>query len=289
MAAPAEPVPGARGPEPGWRRGQLLAWCVHAYTALGLVAATAVAILIVRGDAGAFRWAFLWMLVALFIDTTDGLLARKARVKHFLPGFDGRRLDDIIDYMNYTALPLLLVWRAGIMPDGWEAWLLAPLVASAYGFCRVEAKTADGYFLGFPSYWNFVAFYLYLLHYYVAPLPGWFPVGLVLGLAVLTVVPSRYLYPNRGGHLSRLTNILGAVWGVMVLWIWYILPVPPPDSDRGFLPWLILVSLGFPAYYLVASWAVSLHLWISPRKASQSLPDNAGDLDGQPELQGEQP
>ena len=29
------------------------------------------------------------------------------------------------------ALPLLLIWRAGLLPNGYEAWLLAPLAAIA--------------------------------------------------------------------------------------------------------------------------------------------------------------
>ena len=51
----------------------------------------------------------------------------------------------------------------GRVPRRGGAWLLVPLLASAYGFCQVEAKTDDHYFLGFPSYWNIVAFYLYVL------------------------------------------------------------------------------------------------------------------------------
>ena len=112
--------------------------------------------------------AFVLMLVATLIDATDGTLARAIRVKEVLPGFDGRRLDDIIDFLTYTFLPLLLIWRAELLPAGREAWLLLPLLASAYGFCQVSAKTDDGYFLGFPSYWNLVAFYLYALQ----PLPA---------------------------------------------------------------------------------------------------------------------
>ena len=38
-----------------------------------------------------------------------------------------------------------------------------PLLASGYGFSQVNVKTADGFFLGFPSYWNIVAYYLYVL------------------------------------------------------------------------------------------------------------------------------
>jgi phosphatidylcholine synthase len=139
-------------------RAKVCAWLVHLYTAMGLVCAAGIAVLIVRGGDASFRRAFMLMLVATAIDATDGWLARKARVKDVLPGFSGRTLDDLVDFQTYTALPLLLLWRADALPDG-AAWvLLAPLLASAYGFSQVNAKTDDGFFLGFPSYWNIVAF-----------------------------------------------------------------------------------------------------------------------------------
>src|SRR5262245_59441482 len=143
------------------RLRQVLAWCVHGYTALGLVAAAIIAVLVVRGDAEAFHQAFALMFVATLIDATDGPLARLVGVKEVLPGFDGRRLDDLIDFLTYTCLPLLLIWRAELLPGGQEWWLLLPLLASAYGFSQANAKTDDGFFLGFPSYWNLVAFYMY--------------------------------------------------------------------------------------------------------------------------------
>src|SRR5947207_299337 len=131
-------------------------------------------------------------------DAPDGTLARAVRVKAVLPGFDGRRLDDLIDFLNYTFLPLFLIWRAGLLPAGSENWLLLPLLASAYGFCQVEAKTADGFFLGFPSYWNVVAIYLYALPFSPAA-----ALGMVIALSLLTFVPLRYLYPSVGGRLNR--------------------------------------------------------------------------------------
>ncbi|PYR40366.1 MAG: hypothetical protein DMF95_33695 [Acidobacteria bacterium] len=140
------------------------AWLVHLYTAMGLVAAAGMAVLIVRGGDASFRSAFFLMMVATAIDATDGWLARKARVKEMLPGFDGRALDDLIDFHTYTSLPLLLLWRADMLP-GALAWLLIlPLLSSAYFYSQVDAKTPDGFFLGFPSCWNIVAFYLYVLH-----------------------------------------------------------------------------------------------------------------------------
>src|SRR5947208_10529216 len=106
---------------------QVLAWGVHFYTALGLVAAAGIAVLIVRGGSASFRWAFALMLLATLIDATDGTLARRVRVKEVLPGFDGRRLDDLVDFLTYTCLPLLLLWRAEILPEVSSWWLLAPL------------------------------------------------------------------------------------------------------------------------------------------------------------------
>src|SRR5947209_7699762 len=125
----------------------LLAWGVHLYTASGLVAAAVIAVLLAgeHPDANTFRWAFLLMLAATLIDSTDGTLARRLKVKEVLAGFDGRRLDDLIDFLNYACLPLMLIWRADLLPGVQAWWLLVPLLASAYGFCQVAAKTADGY------------------------------------------------------------------------------------------------------------------------------------------------
>ena len=144
------------------------------------------------------------MALATIVDATDGTLARKVRIKEVVPGFDGRRLDDIIDFLNYTFLPILLIWRADLLPSGQEAWLIVPLVASIYGFCQVKAKTDDGYFLGFPSLWNVVAFYLYVL-----PLGPWTCLAIVVALAVLTFVPSKYLYPSQPGRFNVVVTILG--------------------------------------------------------------------------------
>jgi phosphatidylcholine synthase len=227
------------------RREKFLAWCVHLYTATGLVAAALIAALVVRGGDDPFRAAFALMLVATFVDSTDGWLARRARVKEVVPGFDGRTLDDIVDFQTYTSLPLLLIWRAEILPGGLAWWLLLPLLASAYGFSRVNAKTDDGYFLGFPSYWNVVAFYLYMLR----P-PASVSLVLITLLAVLTFVPSRYLYLSQRAPFNRLTILLAAVWGVLMLMI----IVRVTDDARP----LVLVSLTFPVYYMLMSWALTV-------------------------------
>src|SRR5271163_3169701 len=172
----------------------LAAWAVHAFTVLGLITAAGIAALVVEGGDVAFTRAFELMIVATAIDALDGPLARFARVQQVLPGFDGRRLDDLIDFLNYTCLPLLLILRAGVLAGAQSWWLLVPLVASAYGFSQADAKTEDGYFLGFPSYWNVVAFYLYFLK-----LDAQLSLGILVTLAILTFVPLRYFYPTQPG------------------------------------------------------------------------------------------
>jgi phosphatidylcholine synthase len=224
---------------------RIFAWSVHAYTALGLVCAAGIATLIVRGGDGAFRTAFLLMIVATVIDATDGWLARRAMVKEVLPHFDGRRLDDLIDFLTYTCLPLLLIWRTGLVGEAHQAWLLVPLVASAYGFSQAQAKTEDNFFLGFPSYWNIVALYLYLLR-----LPGAWALALIVVLAVLTFVPVRYLYTTLGGRLGLFTNLFGTAWTLsllVILWYWQ-------EASRL----LVIGSLSFPLYYMGASWLSSM-------------------------------
>ncbi len=248
-------------PPPGTRH-KVLAWCVHFYTALGLACAAGMALLIFRGDPSSLAKVFVLMLVATLIDATDGTLARAVRIKEVLPGFDGRRLDDLIDFLTYTCLPLLLLWqvRTELLPPDGEWVLLVALFASAYGFCQVEAKTPDGYFLGFPSYWNLMAFYLYLLRW-----PPWVNLALLLAFAVLTFVPSRYLYPTQPGRLNRLSNVLAVPWGLLLIWILFRLQgeVLSGAGPAGLTHQLTLVSLFYPAYYLAASWGVSLLGWQS--------------------------
>lgn len=233
------------------RLKQGLAWGVHFYTGLGLICAAGIAVCIVYRW---YHWAFMLMFVATIIDATDGTLARAVKVKEVLPGFDGRRLDDLIDFLTYTFLPLFLLWHAGVLPEGHEAWLLAPLLASAYGFCQVSVKTDDGYFLGFPSYWNLAAFYLYALR----P-PGWLTLVLLATFAVLTFVPTRYLYPSQRGRLNLYTNLLGALWAVLLAIVLWQLPADGPVG--GWACMLTYLSLFFPIYYLGASWLISARHW----------------------------
>jgi phosphatidylcholine synthase len=227
------------------------------------------ATLIVRGDVDSFRLAFVLMLLATLVDAIDGTFARWARVKDILPAFEGRRLDELIDFQTYTSLPLFLIWRAAIVPAE-LAWLLVvPLLASAYGFCQADAKTDDGYFLGFPSYWNLVAFYLYVLW----P-PVWIMLAVILVLSLLTFVPWRYLYPSQPGLLNRVTNIIAFLWLPLPIWVLFRLDAEsfasPAVAAAGSVRTVALLSLFFPLYYMAASWIVTFMLML--RRSSRNSP-----------------
>jgi phosphatidylcholine synthase len=223
---------------------KVFAWIVHLYTALGLVCAAGMAVLIVRGGDASFRGAFLLMMVATAIDATDGWLARRARVKEVLPGFDGAALDNLIDFQTYVTLPLLLLWRADALPGA--SWLLLlPLLAAAYGFSQVNVKTPDGFFLGFPSYWNIVAYYLYVLR----PEP-WVSATLLTVCAFLTFMPTLYIYATRGGPFAKLINIGSVAWFISLGLVLY----GPGEYRRA----VAMASLAFPVMYMTLSAYVTL-------------------------------
>ena len=210
------------------------AWLAHAYTATGAVIAFLAATAVFEGN---YRAAFLWLAAQIVVDATDGALARSARVSERLPWFNGAKLDDIIDYLCYVFVPALIVWRALLVPEFWAVPIAAAmLLSSAYGFNRDDAKTADHFFTGFPSYWNIVVAYMWLA--------GWPPVvnGVILiVLAMLVFVPIRYAYPSRMPVLRVSTNVLGVFWGaVMVTMLWR-----SPEVPRA----LFYGSLAFPIYY----------------------------------------
>ncbi len=248
------------------RRLRLAGVALHVYTASGSVLALLIVVAAMDGDAIKALWL---MFAALVIDGTDGMLARRLRVSETIPWFDGARLDDIVDFLTYAFAPVVLLWTGGYLPEGWLGAALAalPLLASSYQFCRVDAKTADHFFLGFPSYWNVVAFYVVVL---VLP-PAAAGVILVL-CAVLVFVPVRYLYPSRTKAFRRTNLALTTVW--LVAYAVLLLQFPDPH------PVVVALSLAYLVYY----GGLSVYLTVTrvrrrPRRADRMVETAAGGRD----------
>ncbi len=214
------------------------AWAVHFYTASGAVSAVLALLAVMRGEAQA---AFFWLAVGLTIDASDGALARFVRVKEVVPEYDGAELDDIVDYLNFVVVPVFLMLGFGLLdgPLGLLAGASA-LLASAYRFCHADAKTADHFFTGFPSYWNIVAFYVFVFD------PGPTTTAIVtIGLAILVFAPLRFVYPTRTTFLRPVTIGLGLVWALLGLLVLAALP----EKASG----LAGASLFYPVYYTLLS------------------------------------
>jgi phosphatidylcholine synthase len=222
---------------------------VHLFTATGAVLALLMVHFSYEHEVEKVLWLFL---LAMIIDGTDGMLARRFKVKAVLPGFDGALLDNIVDYMTYALAPMALLWANGYLPDGAAGGVVAsiPLLASTYQFCRTDAKTDDHFFLGFPSYWNIVAFYVV-----VWELSTVATTVLLLLLSVLVFVPIKYLYPSRTEKLWYVNMTLATLW----LALWAAITASLPDAP-AVLVWLSLV---YVVYYIV----VSLWLTFSPASA----------------------
>ena len=225
---------------PSWFR--MKAVFVHLYTASGAVLALLMLVAAFQGEAVKALWL---MLASLLIDSTDGLLARRFRVSEALPFIDGALLDNIVDYMTYVFAPMVLLWSGGYLPDGNAGIVLAslPLLACSYQFCRVDAKTDDHFFLGFPSYFNVLAFYVIVF--------GLGPAAVTWTIVVcsaLVFVPIRYVYPTRTAVFSRLSLTLTALWLVSYAVILWQMPEPAP------------LVLAFSVLYLFYYFGLSLYL-----------------------------
>lgn len=225
-------------PEIRPRMHLLRAWAVHLLTAGGAVLGTFSLIAIAEGRIGP---AVLLMLAALVVDAVDGTLARAARVAEIVPYIDGRRLDDFVDFLNFVIVPVFFFWATGSLVH--DVWLIAPVLASAYGFSRVDAKTEDDFFLGFPSYWNILAIYLWLLD--VSPGIGtvW-----VAALSLAVFLPLKFLYPSKVEPMSLRVHLgIGAVLWTAALVVCVLWP------DRADSARLAELSLAYPAWYFYLS------------------------------------
>lgn len=216
------------------QKEDLLAYSVHLLTASGMAAGMYALITIHHGQ---LQMA-LWMLgLSVFIDSIDGTLARRWDTKNRAARYDGALMDNIIDYVTWTILPLY--W--GYVAIGIPAWiLLVAATASVLGFSNSEAKTDDHFFKGFPSYWNFVILYCYLLG-----AGSTVTTILLLVCTLLVFVPLKYVYPSRTKFMQKTTLSLGSVYIIQLIAILYFLK----DSPE----WVIYSSLIFPLYYVMLS------------------------------------
>ena len=131
---------------------------------------------------------------------------------------------------------MAFIWKFGLVEGPWVGALMLALLASGYGFSSMAAKTEDNHFTGFPSYWNAVAFFMYLLHW-----PTWFNGLVIAALAILVFVPIKFESTQSMSKLELLilpVQILGSLYLLL-----FGFDNPPS--------WLVYALLIYPIYHLL--------------------------------------
>lgn len=221
---------------------RLAAWSVHALTASTAVIGIYTLIAIYQGHN---ILALCLMGAAIVIDAVDGTFARLVQIKSVIPNVDGALLDNIVDYLNYVITPaFFLIVNTQMLPAFWGGIIVSMFVlASAYQFTQLDAKTPDHFFKGFPSYWNIVVFYLF--YFNSSPITNSI---VLITLTILVFVPIKYVYPSRLDYLSNilwlrvtmtLASILYGVTCALMLWLY-------PEK-----PMLLMIyTFAYLAFYL---------------------------------------
>lgn len=217
-----------------------LGWLVHFYTATGVLVNFYSLIHAFILESNFHLFARLnWL--AIFIDATDGTLARAIDIKKTIPQYDGALLDNIIDFITFSFLPSLSIVTFNIIPSPWSHLCSSLiLISSAYAFCQTLAKTTQA-FVGFPSYWNIVVFYLYYLdvQYEIS-------VIVVIICSILSFVPVHFIYPTRTKRFHGITLTGAYIWGGLMLFV-SVFP------KHEYVHQVLYVSLIYVAYYIIMS------------------------------------
>jgi phosphatidylcholine synthase len=193
-------------PMPAFFKGLL----VHCFTASG--AALGLAALLCAADAR-FTAMFAFLGAALFIDAVDGTMARRYRVEETVPHIDGVVLDLVVDFLTYVVVPLVALWRSGLLETPIAVAICAIVcAASALYFADRRMKTHDLWFRGFPAIWNILVFYMLVLR------PG--PVVstiAVIAAAAMMFAPVVFVHPLRVIRLRLVTLMATGAWSAAAI------------------------------------------------------------------------
>jgi len=225
---------------PLWTR-KMLANGVHLFTATGAVWGFLTLIAIWDEN---YKIAIVYIILAMFVDGFDGILARWLDVKTYAVWIDGGLLDNIIDYLNYVVVAsLLLIKVPNLMPQGLETTAaISILMTSGFQFSQVDAKTDNQsyFFKGFPSVWNFLVLYMMLLK-----LNPWINFTVLMICNILVFVPIKFLYPSRNNRFKWFTIVFTYLYGA--LGVWGLLQYPEVPE------WVAPASSLYVAYYALMS------------------------------------
>lgn len=188
---------------------KIYAWLVHLFTSLGAVFGILAIIFSIEaakssafGDSTSFSYniklSMYSIIMAVFIDSIDGSLARLVDIKKLAP-LDGALLDNIIDFTTYSIVPCIWIYVSGIVSDQWLIPIIIMItISSSYQFCQLNAKTDDNFFVGFPSYWNVIV--IFMLCFQSSQLINEI---VIIVLTIFSFIPIKYIYLSRTECISE--------------------------------------------------------------------------------------
>lgn len=220
------------------KSAKLKAWCVHIFTASGMIVGFRALEMAVLGNT---YEAFILLFIAAVIDGIDGTFARMARVREVLPDIDGHEIDGMVDCLNYLIVPVVIFYQEKMVPEGFRFPLICGIVFSAlYHLSNLKKVTDDYHFRGFPGWWNLIVYYLFILD-----LGQWANLCICVVFIVLHFVPVHFIYLSRM-HRNR---TIAFVATFLLLVINGLLLFTYPQTDPllkvlSVIPLIFLLSLG---------------------------------------------
>lgn len=198
-------------------------WRILANLATSANAALGVgAVLYVLG--GNKLWAMLLIVCAIGFDGLDGIFSRRSSAP---PSAFGRVADSVADAVSFGVAPAFLIAVHTGDVATWQPWQpIAVALAAAYlvaALARLAYFTLRAfdrpYFLGVPTPQSALALVVTLLFHDTPAFQSVQPVGVFIGVAILSVmmvVPVRYPKVHRGSPL-RIPMTATAVFAALAL------------------------------------------------------------------------
>ena len=237
---------------------KIYAWSVHLFTSLGAVLCVLAIILCIDaakssalGNIDMYNYymqlSLFSIIAAVFVDAIDGTLARLVDIKNLAP-LDGALLDNIIDFSTYSIVPCIWIYVSGVVSEEWIIAIIAMItISSSYQFCQPAAKSADNFFVGFPSYWNMLIIYMICFQS-----PQLVNEILIIIFAVFSFIPIKYIYLSRTENISSSKFVKTFTFSFMMLAsvatiiAVLLFPIKTPSV-------LVSIILAFAIFYIIFS------------------------------------
>jgi phosphatidylcholine synthase len=178
---------------------RFLAWGVHIFTSLGLVAGF---FALVETSRHNWREAAMWIVIGYIIDAIDGTFARLVDVKSVLPEINGSMIDEAIDFTNYKIVPAFFLFESSLVGDlKWIAIFIMLISSSLHVGKTMMENEDEAYLIGVPAIWHVLLIYLF----FVLDLNIWVNFSIIILFSVLNFVPVKFIYPSQTRMFRPLT------------------------------------------------------------------------------------